>query len=990
MLRRSVPRVIALLGLLAALHNPAAAVAGGHYFDLTWGSCGHVPGLFDLPTGVATDESGNVYMVDRNNGWVQKFTGDGAFITSWSLPGFSPAPTPFAIEVDGGFVYVADGANDTVLKYTTDGDYVLQWGTHGSGDGEFYVPIGLAVGPDHSVYVSDNENHRVQRFTPEGVYLLQWGPNGGNAGTLEHPRGLATDPEGNVYVAQHWMVEKFTGDGVYLGRIGDPYANGTIVDVARGADGSLYMADSFFNRIARWSVTNDQLETFSTDLYTPMVHPTGVALDAAGRVFVSDYGNCRGVRFQPCPVPLVTTQPVPLARPYGATAVFSVESPTALNFLWVHDDNVVFDNARTSGSTTRTLTITDFQPSDAGSYWCVMSSICDSYASEHAALVEATAPSCFGVAASPPAGMAAWWAMDPGPGNTTPCVLHPVGNKNHASLTGAAALVPGKVGTAVRCEGLGDGLHVPSTLCPRLAAASDGLSIDAWILPRAGSDANANRMILQKGIGKKQPMSSGGQTVIAPGYAFYLCQGGRLGFQMPGPDYEPVRFEPAMPLLSMEEWHHVAVTVDPRVAGGGTFYVDGVAVATFTPPSGILGNLADLYVGRFTPQWGPEFPASAFHGDIDEVEVFVTAIDSASVRKIWSAGCTGKRRVQVLTNSTVSLRSSSASGEVCSAILNLSREERSFSWSLAALAPTAACASAVPVTFTAASGSLTIPAGGRADFSATASVPPSALSAAFSRCYQLTVTDLGDGGVMTATGQLSFSGGHISGRAACTAPEVSETFAVSGSSNLETGVATFTLFNDGPVDVTVPVSVRTHDPETDGPSGILGIQGQPAGVPWTGSVFVPANGSAPLSVSMSMNEHEPFLRDEIVLAGDAEGDLASTHVAASDDTSLALLGAGPGGPPASGILTLRASPNPFAGATNLTLALAVGAPVRLEVVDVSGRVVRRLTVARLEPGEHRLSWDGRDDRGARVPAGVYLARVRSGGASAVVRLLRMR
>jgi hypothetical protein len=400
-------------------------------------------------------------------------------------------------------------------------------------------------------------------------------------------------------------------------------------------------------------------------------------------------------------------------------------------------------------------------------------------------------------------------------------------------------------------------------------------------------------------------------------------------------------------------------------------------------------------VGRFSPQWGPEFPAFAFNGDIDEVEVFVTAIDTASVRKIWSAGCTGKRRVQVLTNSLASIREGTASAEVCFAVQNLSASARSYSWSISVSGPSADCPSSVPVTFTAASGNISVPAGERADLSTTASVAPGALAAPFTRCYQLTVTDLDDGGVITATGHLAFSGEHVSGRAACVPPEIGETFATFGEASVGTGIATFTLYNDGPTGVSVPLSVRTRDPETGGPSGVLRIEGQPAGVPWTGSVFVPALGSASLPVNVSLDEHEPFLRDEIVLADDLDGnlaydDIASTRVAAGDDTSLALLGVGPRAERPTRGITLRAAPNPFGGVTAFSFTLAQAAPVELDVVDVTGRRVRRVFASRLEPGEQRVTWDGRDDRGARLPAGVYLGRVRAGSATAVVRLLRMR
>ena len=988
------------LALFAALAWTPAANAWGFYFKQIIASGGLNPGQIGLPMGIAVDANDYVYVVDRSDR-VSKFTSTGQFVMEWDVGLIGPN----AIAVDGGLLYVAD-SGDRILKYTTEGALVTQWGSTGTGDGQFRSPTGIAIGPDHSVYVADHHNRRVQKFTPEGVYLLQFGSFGTDPGEFDWPQGMVTDAAGNVYVTDYHVawISVFTSQGEYLTRWGYPFA-GRPTDIDVDSDGNFYVSDDFYQQIHKFSPTFDLIESFGSpgSLAGQFNAPTSLALDADGQIFVTDYQNVRVQKFAPCPSLAFSVQPQPQTLPLGATAVVTATSAGAQSYLWFNHNGVVFDGPRFSGSTTSTLTITDFQESDVGEYWVWVQNVCgQGEYSDHAALSLASEPTCFGPLAPPPAGMAAWWAMDAGPGNTVPDVLHPVGNKNHASLTGAAALVPGKVGTAVRCDGVNDGLHVPSTLSPRLAAASDGLSIDAWILPRSGSAPDAYRMILQKGLLRKQTTTVGNSTSLAPGYAFYVCNGGRLGFMMPDQAFEPATFEPAMPAMSMDEWHHVAVTIEPLVPGGGKFYVDGVEVATFTPPSGIIGNLADLYVGRFTPQLGPVTPDQPFNGDIDEVEVFVTAIDAAAVNRLWLAGCSGKRRVQVLASSSVSLRESTASTDVCFAIQNLSNSDHSYQWSIAASGPTAECPSSVPVVFTAASGNILVPAGQRVELTTTASVSPADLTAPFTRCYQLTVTDLADAGEITANGRLAWTGEHISAKAACTPPQIDVTSAPVGATSSAfaatsggTGAALFTLYNDGPTGVTVPLTVRTRDPETGGASAVLRLEGQPAGTPWAGSLFVPAQGSAPVTVTVALDEYEPFLPDEIILGADSDGDLvfgdlASTHVAAGDDTSLALVDVSPASErPARG-LTLRAAPNPFAAGTAFGFTLTRAAHAEVDVVDVTGRRVRRVSSARLDPGEQLVRWDGRDDAGAMLPAGVYLARVRAGNERAVVRLLHIR
>jgi hypothetical protein len=74
-----------------------------------------------------------------------------------------------------------------------------------------------------------------------------------------------------------------------------------------------------------------------------------------------------------------------------------------------------------------------------------------------------------------------------------------------------------------------------------------------------------------------------------------------------------------------------------------------------------------------------------------------------------------------------------------------------------------------------------------------------------------------------------------------------------------------------------------------------------------------------------------------------------------------------------------AVPNPFNPTTTLAFDLPAAARVRLRVFDVAGRLVRTLAEGtRLEAGTHRMLWDGRDERGAAVSAGVYLYHLDAG------------
>jgi hypothetical protein len=79
------------------------------------------------------------------------------------------------------------------------------------------------------------------------------------------------------------------------------------------------------------------------------------------------------------------------------------------------------------------------------------------------------------------------------------------------------------------------------------------------------------------------------------------------------------------------------------------------------------------------------------------------------------------------------------------------------------------------------------------------------------------------------------------------------------------------------------------------------------------------------------------------------------------------------------ISTLAAYPNPFNPAVRITLTLEREGRVQLDVQDVSGKHVRRLTVADLPRGRHSFVWDGTDDSGQPMGSGVYYLFAESGG-----------
>ena len=271
---------------------------------ISWGSSGSGEEEFNWPGGISISGDGSIYVADSGNGRIQKFTADGAFITTWygaflqglamngngDLYGVNPGeksvygfkfdgesigkwkynsstaegsfPTGIAIDVSGN-IYVADYEDYCIKKFSPDGQLILRWGKEGTGDGEFSFekyngPDGIGIETDGEgyIYVADLGNHRIQKFTLDGAFVLKWGSEGFGDGIFYYPRGVAVDKNHDVYVVdQGRYLQKFTSNGNFLysydcGLSGnEPGQFNGPIDLAVADGGKIYVVDRGNNRI---------------------------------------------------------------------------------------------------------------------------------------------------------------------------------------------------------------------------------------------------------------------------------------------------------------------------------------------------------------------------------------------------------------------------------------------------------------------------------------------------------------------------------------------------------------------------------------------------------------------------------------------------------------------------------------------------------------------------------------------------------------------
>jgi len=91
---------------------------------------------------------------------------------------------------------------------------------------------------------------------------------------------------------------------------------------------------------------------------------------------------------------------------------------------------------------------------------------------------------------------------------------------------------------------------------------------------------------------------------------------------------------------------------------------------------------------------------------------------------------------------------------------------------------------------------------------------------------------------------------------------------------------------------------------------------------------------------------------------------------------------------AEGLYFENGTPNPCNGEMQLHYRLAADSAVKMEIYDVTGRRVTTLVDAQQSKGLHSLRWNGSDDRGRRVPSGLYFCLLRTDSEQIVQKLIR--
>lgn len=241
-------------------------------------------GTITMAHAIAMGVDGLLYCVDTGGHRVRVFTPEGELVRTIAgangpsdtgyttdyrtiLRGAGPfnAPTKM-VSAANGDLYASDGyGNARVHQFSPSGDLRTSWGEPGDKPGAFNIPHSVLVLPDERVLVCDRENNRIQIFDLDGKYRDEWTD-------LARPDDVCVDDAGTVYVAE--LGER----AALFPFMTPPYGQHRPARVS--------VLDSNGRVQARWG--DDPSGS------TQFVSPHGIAVDAAGNVYVGEVREAAG------------------------------------------------------------------------------------------------------------------------------------------------------------------------------------------------------------------------------------------------------------------------------------------------------------------------------------------------------------------------------------------------------------------------------------------------------------------------------------------------------------------------------------------------------------------------------------------------------------------------------------------------------------------------------------------------------------------------
>lgn len=267
--------------------------------------------FLEHPTAVTTDLFGNVFVAGGDSENVFKITGVGAIteIMSFQDNNGHSLDNPQGLATDSsGNVYVSGFASNNVFKIAPNGTITQILDSTGDGTHAFAGGGALAVGPGDVLYANGGNSRNVFKITTTGTTTITQ-ILGLNAGPSVYPIGIAVDANSNVYVSRYDdTVSKITaGGGVSTLATGQVDATHFLQSPRGiGVFGSfVYAAAGLSDVTYVFKIANDGgsitpiIDHTGDGLGHPFDEAAGLAIDALGNVYVTDYLNHQVFQIKP-------------------------------------------------------------------------------------------------------------------------------------------------------------------------------------------------------------------------------------------------------------------------------------------------------------------------------------------------------------------------------------------------------------------------------------------------------------------------------------------------------------------------------------------------------------------------------------------------------------------------------------------------------------------------------------------------------------------